>query len=224
MSEYTLPADGSRLGLRHRDASALHVDWDQIRAANDHEDIVVHPNPTAEVLKEYGYEGSEDLTTQEGLAAAIEEFQGTRGYDEWRDSNQPVMNYVWPCEMPYGTSKEKAAQLIAEHGGSTCLVSCEIGGESFVGIALTGGGMNLSHDIAAAYVCCGHTPPLAVLDDALSQIREMSAPVRPLVVKAAERTVESLRWTAASLEQRVERARNELVPQEADAPTSAPGA
>jgi hypothetical protein len=225
MSEYKLPADASRLGLRHRDATALHVDWEQIRAANEYEDVVVQPKPTADVLEEYGYDGGQDLTTEEGLAAAIEEFEGTRGHDEWRDRNQPMMNYVWPCEMPYGTGKEKAAQLIAEHGGSTCLVSCQIGGEDFVGIALTGGGMNLAHDIAAAYVCCGHVPPLAVLDDALSQIKEMSEPVRPLVVEAATRTVESLRWTADSLEQRVERSRNEIAPPDAgDAPASGPQA
>lgn len=225
MPEYKLPADATRLGLRHRDATALNVDWDQIRQANEHEDIVVQPRPTADVLEEYGYEGGEDLTTEEGLAAAIEEFDGTRGHDEWRDRNQPMMNYVWPVEIRYGGSKEEAAQLIAEHGGSTCLVSCEIGGEPFVGIALTGGGMNLAHDIAAAYVCCGHTPPLAVLDDALSQIREMSEPLRPLVVEAAARTVESLRWSADSLEQRMQRARNEIAPPDAeDAPASGPRA
>lgn len=222
MSDYALPSDGSRLGLRHRDATALHVDWDTIREANDHEDVVVQPKPTADVLEEYGYEGDQDLTTADGLAAAIEEFEGTRGHDEWRDRNSPMMNYVWPCELAYGTSKEKAAQLIAEHGGSTCLVSCEIGGEDFVGIALTGGGMNLAHDIAAAYVCCGHAPPLAVLDDALKQLGEMSAPVRPLVVEAALRTVDSLRHSASRLEELALRARSELAPPEADEEPAGP--
>lgn len=222
MPDCTLPTDASRLGLRHRDVASIHVDWDKIRADNDYEDIVVHPKPTADVLREHGYEGDEDLTTEEGLEAAIEEFEGTRGHDEWRDGNQPMMNYVWPCEMAYGTSKETAAQRIAEHGGATCLVSCSIGGEEFVGIALTGGGMNLAHDLAAAYVCCGQAPPLALLDDALSQINEMSAPVCPLVVEAAARVVESLRWSAASLEERVGRARTEIAPPDA-AETPVPG-
>jgi hypothetical protein len=213
MSEHQLPTDASRLGLRYRDASALTVDWDQIRSENE-DGVVVHPRPDADVLREYGFDGGHDLTTEDGLNAAIEEFEQSDAYFEWKDGNEPAMNYLWPCEPAYGTSMEKAAQLIASHGGATCLVSYQLDGEKYVGIAMTGGGMNLSHDLAAAYVCAGHTPPLELMDNALSQIDQMSSAVRPLVVESAARIVESLRSSADRLEERAARAAVAIVPAE----------
>lgn len=224
MSEHTLPPDASRLGLRYRDASAITVDWEAIRNELEGEGVVVHPRPGKDVLEEYDFGGEYDLSTEEGLAEAIEAFEQSDSFYEWQDRNQPMMNYYWPCEPAYGTSAEKAAQLIAEFGGATCLISYKIEGETYVGIGLTGGGMNLAHDIAAAYVCMGHTPPLAVLDDALSQISQMSEEIRPLVVDGAARVSESLRWAADNLDQRTARARAELAVN-ADEPASpAPGA
>lgn len=224
MSEHTLPPDATRLGLRYRDATAIAVDWERVRNALEGEGVVVHPKPGRDVLEEYGFGGDHDLSTEEGLADAVEAFEQSDSFHEWRDANEPMMNFLWPCEPAYGTTKEKAAQLIAEHGGATCLVSYEHEDETHVGIALTGGGMNLAHDIAAAYVCMGHAPPLAVLDDALSQIMQMSEAVRPLVVEGAARVSESLRWSADNLDQRTARARAQLAAA-ADEPASpAPGA
>lgn len=224
MSEHTLPSDATRLGLRYRDASAITVDWERVRNALQGESFVIHPKPGKDVLEEYGFGDDHDLSTEEGLSDAHEAFEESDSYHEWRDGNEPMMNYLWPCEPAYGTSIETAAQLIAEHGGATCIVSYDYEGETHVGIALTGGGMNLAHDIAAAYVCMGHTPPLAVLDDALSQIDQMSEAVRPLVVDGAARVSESLRWSADNLDQRTARARAQLA-SAADEPASpAPGA
>ncbi|WP_408903123.1 hypothetical protein [Methylobacterium radiotolerans] len=213
MSEHQLPPDASRLGLRYRDASSMKVDWDLIRSENE-DGVVVHPRPNADVLREYGFDGGHDLSTEEGLNAAIEEFEQSDAYFQWRDGNEPAMNFFWPCEPAYGTSMEKAAQLIADHGGAACLVSYKLGGTEYVGIAMTGGGMDLSHDLAAAYVCAGHTPPLSLMDDALSQIGQMSSAVRPLVVESAARIVESLRWSAEALEERAARAAVAIAPGE----------
>ncbi len=225
MSDYDLPPDATRLGLRYRDATAQVVDWERIRRELGGESVVVYPQPDKDVLEEYGFEGDFDLTTEDGLKEAIEAFEQSDSYYEWKDRHEPMMNVLWPCEPAYGTSQEKAAQLIAEHGGATSLVSYELDGETYVGIALTGGGMNLAHDIAAAYVCMGHTPPLAVLDDALSQIMQMSEPVRPLVVEGAARVAENMRWAADGLDERTERARAALAASADEASASpAPGA
>lgn len=224
MSEYKLPPDATRLGLRYRDATSITVDWERVRNAIG-DSAVVQPRPGKDVLEEYEFGNDFDLSTEEGLADAIEAFEQSDSYHEWRDGNEPMMNYLWPCEPAYGTSKEKAAQLIAEHAGATCLVSYEYEDETYVGIALTGGGMNLAHDIAAAYVCMGHTPPVAVLDDALSQIDQMSEAVRPLVVESAHRVAESLRWAADNIDQRAARARLRLdAAADADRADPAPGA
>jgi hypothetical protein len=211
MSEHQLPSDASRLGLRYRDASALMVDWDQIRSEVE-DGVVVHPRPDAEVLREYGFDEGHDLSTEEGLNAAIEAFEQSDAYFEWKGGNEPAMNYLWPCEPAYGTSMETAAQLIARYGGATCLVSYELDGEKYVGIALTGGGTNLFHDIAAAYVCMGHTPPMRALPDALSQIDQMSPEIRMLVIESAAKVAEHMRWSADSLDEGAARARAAITP------------
>jgi hypothetical protein len=224
MSEYKLPPDATRLGLRYRDANASMVDWGHIR--REHGDTVtIHPKPDADVLREYGFDEGYDLTTRDGLKDAIEAFEESDAFHEWKDRNEPMMNYLWPCEPAYGVAIEEAVQLVARFGGSTCIVSYELDDETHTGIALTGGGMNLAHDIAAAYVCMGHTPPLAVLDDALSQITSMAAEIRPLVVESADRVAENMRWSADNLVQRAARARAEIAPSTDERPgPSGPGA
>ncbi|MGU3656244.1 hypothetical protein [Methylobacterium fujisawaense] len=206
MSEHQLPSDATRLGLRYRDASATIVDWDRIRREVG-DTVVIHPRPDADVLREYGFDDGYDLTAEAGLRDAIEAFEDSDVFHEWKDRNEPMMNYLWPCEPACGVSMERAAQLIARFGGATCLVSYELDDEKYTGIALTGGGMNLAHDIAAAYVCMGHAPPLTVLDDALSQIASMAPEVQQLVVDGGARVAENMRWAAGNLDERVARAR-----------------
>lgn len=210
MSDHILPPDASRLGLRYRDTTSVEVDWDQIRSDMEGEDVVVHPRPGKDVLEEYGLGSDFDLSTEEGLQEAIEAFEQSDAYYEWKDANSPKMNFLWECETASNVTEAQAAELMARYAGATCLISYKYQGEEIVGIALTGGGMNLAHDLAAAYVCMGQVPPAALLDDALSQIMQMSPEVRPLVVESAGRVAESLRWTAERLDERASRARAEL--------------
>jgi hypothetical protein len=64
----------------------------------------------------------------------------------------PMMNYFYPC--PFRGSMEDAAEAI----GETCLCVVELG-DGTRGLALTGGGMNLSWQIARAFVALGFLPP-----------------------------------------------------------------
>jgi hypothetical protein len=64
----------------------------------------------------------------------------------------PMMNYFYPC--PFRGSMEDAAMAL----GQTCLCVVELG-DGTRGLALTGGGMDLSWEIARAYVSLGFLPP-----------------------------------------------------------------
>lgn len=74
-------------------------------------------------------------------------------------SEGPMMNYVWPLNTgnmwsPF-TAEDAARKL--QH---LPLCYVEMGGEGF--LALTGGGMDLSWEIGAAYVALGFAPPVAL--------------------------------------------------------------
>jgi hypothetical protein len=63
----------------------------------------------------------------------------------------PMMNYFYPCD--FRMSHEQAARAIVHL--PLCVV--ELDGEK--GLALTGGGMDLSWEICEAYLCLGMYPP-----------------------------------------------------------------
>lgn len=81
----------------------------------------------------------------------------TPGYDYRLDEREgPMMAYWYPCNID---DPDAAAKLIADL--PLCIV--EVGDE--MGLALTGGGMDLSWDICEAYVRLGHCPPFHFASD-----------------------------------------------------------
>lgn len=75
---------------------------------------------------------------------------------EWFDENRgegPMMSYWYPCPID---SPEQAAQTLALHSLPLCVVSVD--GE--YGLALTGGGMDLSWEICEAFARLEFCPPL----------------------------------------------------------------
>lgn len=95
------------------------------------------------------------------LAAAIEKFRYSQEYYEWQDRFEPMMDFIWPVNLAYGVTDEEAAGLIDKYAGSTSLVY--VRDLDTHAIVLTGGGMDLTWDIATAYLCCGCIPPLLLL-------------------------------------------------------------
>lgn len=85
--------------------------------------------------------------------------------DQFRDSFHPAMNFVWPLDSVDNArhSEQDLADMVAQAG---CCVLVQIGDE--YGIALTGGGMDLSDHIVRAYVNCGYMPPLRLIENAYS--------------------------------------------------------
>lgn len=105
-------------------------------------------------------EAKEEFEEDE-LEDEVERFQQSDAYFEWKDGFEPVMNYYWPVDLAYGVSPSAAAERIEQYGGATSLVYIE--SVNTYAIVLTGGGMDLSWDICAAYICCGCIPPSRLL-------------------------------------------------------------
>jgi hypothetical protein len=115
----------------------------------------------------------------------------------------PMMNYWYPLpKKSYfggGGYDQKDADKIRHL--PLCIVSFEDGGE---GLALTGGGMDLSWEIAEAFCRLGHLPPLHFCD--LPEMAGMKlTPERKWVLDACRRSCEVVRHQAERAQERLDR-------------------
>lgn len=90
-----------------------------------------------------------DSTGEEGVGVCMCDNAPCDGYVQQVEG--PMMNYLYPCPIK---DPGEAARNIAHL--PLCVVEFP-GGPS--GFALTGGGMDFSWEICAAYVACGYLPP-----------------------------------------------------------------
>ncbi|UTC28493.1 hypothetical protein GURKE_04910 [Brevundimonas phage vB_BpoS-Gurke] len=142
---------------------------------------VVRPKPTLDDINQYAEDLWEDHPEEraryddaasDGTEIAgedlIEAFEQTDGYDEWRDSFDPMMNYAWPVDLRYTSSDElyDIAQRLNTWGLAIVLIerSDDPYEETTYEFALTGGGMDMSDHIAGAYLAAGQVPPLRILE------------------------------------------------------------
>jgi hypothetical protein len=142
-----------------------------------------------------------------------DEWQQADQCDEWKDQFFPIMNYAWPVSLAYGgPSAEEAARLIDRYAGACTLVEFGEGHNPFgpefasdtpeYGIALTGGGMDLSDHLAVAYLCCGCVPP----ERLLSGLDGFSGPARSgRLVQAADLLRQAYAQAADYFRNRAER-------------------
>lgn len=108
------------------------------------------------------------------------DWRETDAASDWEESFFPMMNALWPVELAYGRSEEEAAALMNLHAGATSLITVD--DQTY--IAMTGGGMDLSWHIAAAYVCCGCVPPLDILDGLSRSPFETSKQAKRAILRA----------------------------------------
>lgn len=188
------------LSLANVDSTARNVTWysddgdSGVLALNFERDYdIVYPWPTFADLRDYAPDLAKGRRNGRLPEALEEKFQESEGYGDWRAGFDPMMNYVWPVMLAYQVDESTAAELIAEYAPTCTLISFTdediIGAEH--GIALSGGGMNLSDQLVIAYLCCGCVPPARLLSglrgvigrDTLKRVR---APLRQAYRRAAE--------------------------------------
>ncbi len=177
----------------------------------------VLPAPDESALDEYWPDWREDPdalaeaaeTGQTELGAALDLFEdhGGRGYDEWVMSFDPVMNFAWPITPRHDLDPTEAATRIDRAAGCVTLVESEDWtGETVYFLALTGGGMDLSWNICAAYAAAGNVPPVRLLRDLphMAGPGSYGATVRDewakLVLAGQRRAAEHLRRVAGQLD------------------------
>lgn len=160
----------NRLSYANVGDASRSIDW----AAAQGEDLegvrLVLPTITREVLDEYAPEllsdwdacGDDDDDRQDVRDA----FEEGDGCFDWKDSLWPMMNFYWPVHLnsSEGESEDAIAARVRAWGGCVTLVEITPeGDDSFHALALTGGGMDLSWNLAAAFLACGNVPPHALL-------------------------------------------------------------
>lgn len=103
--------------------------------------------------------------------------------DQHRADHDPMMCFYWPLADTdyYGSDESAVARAVSDAG---CCVLVEVDGE--YGIALTGGGKDLSDHIVRAYANAGYMPPLALTTSAYAW-RRLTDAERTTI---AERTTE----------------------------------
>lgn len=191
------------LTKRHDGLSLANVDTDSITVEEfDYESFeVILPAVTLAILKthDYDHEVIAEETTQAEWDALdederdryVREFQGTLGYDQWRDGFNPIMLYYWPVALPHGANTGVIVDLFERLSIACSLLEIhddtalrETVGEGYA-IVLTGGGMNLCDHLVAAYLACGNVPPTRLLTGLTGVISErMLARIEPRLKQA----------------------------------------
>jgi hypothetical protein len=117
-------------------------------------------------------------------------------------SQGPMMNYAYPLPNSHDRDPAEMARVIADL--PLCVVQLADNLRGDYALALTGGGMNLSWEICAAYVACGYLPPVHFCDLPRMADRGQSASDRRIIARCRESARVAAGWsqqTARSLRQ-----------------------
>lgn len=163
------------LSLQFVTADAVTVDWsrfsaDAIRPAVTYGDVNEY---APDLLMHWFNDGPETPAGTAPLSDAHRrEFEDSdAAYADWHDSFEPVMNYAWPVSLAYGVDDVQAVVATIARVAPACVLVeftdvAPWGDDSDApeyGIALTGGGMDLSDHIALAYLAAGCVPSMSLL-------------------------------------------------------------
>lgn len=190
------------LSLQFVDAEARQVDWREIGGDGDgyelqlpdatYGDWIEHDGDAPDEAKRIAKRSPNKPLSDEHQS----EFEQSDAYYEWKDGFEPMMNFAWPVSLAYEHSLSDAIDAMAEHARACVLIELgERQREELFGwgsdapdyvIGLTGGGMDLSDHIAAAYLACGCVPPQRILSGLAGVISAEKA--RRLPLREAYRT------------------------------------
>lgn len=186
MTRPTLKVKAADLGFAHINATARDIDWSESYDPDGDGWEMVTPRPTLDDIAERAPDllskaqakaakTHPDRFAPDALTQAFKDDEDA--FEEWRQGFEPMMSFVWPVMVKDydGATPEGVADLLAIHARAVTLI--HFGDNSPhcpepYGFALSGGGMDLSDHLVAAYLVAGHVPPLDLL---LSVRRNLSA-------------------------------------------------
>lgn len=121
----------------------IDYDWSEHEYEREWEVIQPYDDTDFEKISGDAYEYSDKCERKLGYGS----------YEDMEESNQPMMNYVYPLPDSYDPGDAKKLKDV-----NLCLVY--FAQDNTYGMALTGGGMDLSWDICRAYIALGQYPPI----------------------------------------------------------------
>lgn len=150
-------------------------------------------------------EGSGDIA--DALEDAREDFRDSDSGYEWADGFLPMMNFLWPVDLPFEADPETVAYLLDTYAPSVTLldVGADAWGDRSHAFALTGGGMDLSDQLAAAYLVAGSVPPLALLESNWADEQMRTGPLAGHWLRASDKAAQWLNRRAGDLVRRIHR-------------------
>lgn len=187
-----------RLKIDNAFASPQRFDWSEIGNLRD---LVVIPEVSLSDLQAYSFSPDELRDAGHGVpddegeafAYALSAFQSSEEAEDWNNGFIPVMSVLWPCSF---ASPEQAAAAFRREMLACTVIRGEAHGAEISGIALTGGGMDLSDHLAAAYILCGQVPPVSVMEAAL---RKPAPRMEAELVEAGETLAALLQTKSAQM-------------------------
>lgn len=122
------------------------------------------PEPDLSAASDWNF----DLSDYDSAEDLLEDFKESSGYEQWRNRFSPQNDWLYPCDVR-GKFQQSVAQKLYEHGLNVVFLSADDDSDRPAGFVLNGGGMDLSADLAKAYVLAGFVPPYDLLLEALKE-------------------------------------------------------
>lgn len=181
------------------------VQWLREFAADECEELIAHAETlsAAEVevvtrdVREHvarHYDQLFDSWQDDCREAVRDNIDGAR--EDWRESNEPVMNYYYPVD----SINAEEAEAIAQH---TPLVAITLQPQGKTALVLSGGGMDFSWDIAFAHILAGYYPPSRIDLPSMAGDR-LDRKHRTIIAACRESHLILMNWLSRRLERTAE--------------------
>lgn len=123
---------------------------------------LVIPSPSVNVMMNAGFDLTDfDIGDDFGYLEAVQAFLMDLTSEEYREAFYPDSLYIHPCQPK--SDPEALAAALKQHGLSVSLVKGVHEVSASTGFILTASRVDLSADLASAYLLAGYVPPHDIL-------------------------------------------------------------
>lgn len=198
----------SNPGLASIDAQS----FDYRSEDHDNETLkVIVPEPTLDQIQYYEFGEDIDENDPEAVEDEIQAFKDSDAYYEWSEQYSQQMTSVWPVRV-FNKSLEDIANVMDQLSIAAAIAEVPDHLEDTVSdynalIVMTGGGLDLSNDIAQAYLVCGQVPPTVLMEGMGTAVmdRFFNDDMKALMGQAMRKAADHHKYRAERLEEIADR-------------------
>jgi hypothetical protein len=169
----------------------LMLDWETAQSAYFNGN-----GPLVEIYSAVRCEDCGKIVTNNGSSGSHNDVTNDTDCEGWIESTFPMMNYGYAISAERVGGLEAAARLLVD------LPVCLVEYDDVTYLALTGGGMDLSWELAQAYLLLGWLPPLEFCD--LSSDADPLTAARRWVMRGARASIRSQMQRMDSLKRKLD--------------------